>query len=90
MPNIEMYGIREEDLPGVTKQIISAFHGKPWQKDYVLTFVKSAVLDHLAVIQPFIRLVTTPSPHIDEILAELKNLNIDIEVLLLQQFIPKT
>jgi|GEM_PF-3648909 hypothetical protein len=38
MPNIEMYGIREEDLPGVTKQIISAFHGKPWQKDYVLTF----------------------------------------------------
>jgi hypothetical protein len=52
--------------------------------------VKSAVLDHLAVIQPFIRLVTTPSPHIDEILAELKNLNIDIEVLLLQQFIPKT
>ena len=95
MPNIEIhgYGIRGEyayiarDLR--TKIFALLIVEAPHVSDAVVTVFDDWVTDEAEKRQPFLRLVSTPSPHIDEIVELLKTLDIDIEVQELKAFHPK-
>ena len=89
MPNIEMYGFNQEQASGVTAMIMELFKNKPYRDEYVTTAVWSDVLDHRNVSQPYLRLVSTPNDHIEDIVEELLKLKFDVEVLILNRFIPK-
>ncbi|MFA6551241.1 MAG: hypothetical protein WCV41_01785 [Patescibacteria group bacterium] len=89
MPNIEVYGITGERTIDIEKKIHGLFETKPYAADYVITFIASGVVDKDGNNQPFLRLVSTPNAHLDDILLELQKLNMDIEVQMLKQFIPK-
>lgn len=72
------------------KRIFSLFEGKSYWKDMVITIVMDNTQDYREVPQPFLRIVSTPSEHIEEIVEILKRrFNMDIEVLMLAAFHPK-
>jgi len=86
MTNIEVYGITN----GITKKLIQInkiMENTAFEKDYVITFIKSTVTDRDDQPKPFIRVVSTPE-NIDNVVELLKPLNMDIEVLELKEFIP--
>jgi len=89
MPNVEIHGFRLGTGYGLRTQILELFQAKSWNKEYVVTIIPSEVTDCDGTEQPFIRLVNTPSPDNDAIIAELKKLELDIELLELKAFIPK-
>ena len=65
------------------------FSDKPYRSDMVVTIVPDHVSDKNLYRQPFLRVVSTPSDHLKEIVEILKTLNIDIEVQMLSAFFPK-
>lgn len=89
MPNIEIHGLKNETREYVHSKIRSAFAEKPYRDDYVITAYESKVHDWRLNAQPFIRLVTTPSDHTEDIIQELQKLDLDIEVMILDRFIPR-
>jgi hypothetical protein len=89
MPNIVLYGCTEEVANDITLMIQSAFDGKPYEKDYVITVVQSDVRDCNDTPQPFIRLATTDQPHNAEIIQFLRGFHLDLEVLRLEAFFEK-
>ncbi|NQT50305.1 hypothetical protein HQ571_06455 [Candidatus Kuenenbacteria bacterium] len=89
MPNIEMYGFSEEKAAEVANRIQYLFEGKSYTDDYVTTAVWSDVTDHENEAQPFLRLVTTRSMYLFDMIKELRKLGFDIEVMILNRFIPK-
>ncbi|MCK4554070.1 hypothetical protein KAU19_03845 [Candidatus Parcubacteria bacterium] len=89
MPNIEMYGLRHQEARKKENEIDELLRLKPYANDYVVTNISSIVLDKHAQRQPFLRLVSTRNDHIDNILKELQKLDMDIEVMILDKFIPK-
>ncbi len=89
MPNIEMYGFSIDEVKGIDSMIHELLEFTPYRDDYVTTFIESEVIDHYNRKQPFLRLVTTKNDHIDDILEELQKLKFDIEVMMLDRFIPK-
>jgi len=91
MPNIEIHGLFWR---GITKselrnKIWRLFDGKPFQADMVVSEIATDVSDVRGTEQPFLRLVSTLSPHTEEIMAQLETLNMDIEWLELKKFVPK-
>jgi len=94
MPNIEIHGIGirgayVDDGMNLELKIFEIFSGKTYISEMVVTTFDDAVQDAHHLRQPFLRVVSTPSPHLDEIVELLKALNIDIEVLMLSAFYPK-
>lgn len=98
MPNIELHGFtgRAHGLSLATplrrveeveSKIRELFEPKPYKKDYVISRIDSHVVDHDNDPQPFIRLVSTEE-HIDDVVEELKKLGYDIEIMILNTFIP--
>jgi hypothetical protein len=65
------------------------FSNEPYKSDMVITVFPSHVSDERFYRQPFLRIVSTPSPFLNKIIELLKQLNIDIEVLELKAFHPK-
>ena len=90
MPNIMIYGLEEGEAVKTGLKIDELLGGKYYGSEYVVTFVPSQVRDRKGVAQPYLKLVTTPNDHVDDILVELRKVGMDIEVSLLTQFIPKT
>lgn len=99
MPNIQIFGLQSdmEDMFGesrvnkVSNKIRQLFEEKPYRDDYVITNVLSEVnLHREEVCSPFLRICTTNSEgELEDILNTLAVLNMDMEVLILQRFIPK-
>ncbi len=89
MPNIEIYGLRERSGIRVINKIDRLFRGKDYKDEYVITHVPSFVVDRKKTSQPFLRLVTTPSDHVDDIINELMKIGMDLELMLLNRFISK-
>jgi len=96
MPNIEIIGFEPEEAGKLTIQIQRASIGKKYEKEYVITvYPGSYVIDYRGKRQPYIRLVTTPNDHNEEILGILQNITVDmqfvdVEYMLLENFFPKT
>lgn len=90
MPNIELHGFNKKTGETLSLKIHQAFLGKSYQKDYVISIFSTRVVDYEAMLQPFIRLVSTPHDHNKEILTELHKLGVDVEYLELSKFIPKS
>ncbi len=84
-----MYGFQEVQAAGVSAMIAKLFENKSYRDEYVLTVVLSEVTDHRNVHQPYLRLVSTPNDHIEDIIEELRKLKFDVEVMILTKFIPK-
>jgi len=89
MPNIEIYGLKDSDGVKVAEKIDELFREKDYRDEYVLTYIQSYVCDRKGIVQPYLRLVTTPSDHMEDIIGELRKIGMDIEVSLLERFIPK-
>jgi len=99
MPNIEIHGLQfnPEDLfaEDRVEQLIDTIHqlfdGKPFQRDYVITNVLSDVSAHDGNPSPFLRICTTNAQgELEDILNTLVVLKMDMEVLILQRFIPRS
>ena len=102
MPNIEIHGLglptafldlevfeSQEVDPGETEEaIFKIFADKPYRSEMVVSIIPSSVSDG-KTSQPFLRVVSTPSPYLDEIVELLKTLDMDIEVQELKAFHPK-
>lgn len=89
MPNIEIYGLTDEEALSMEEKIKELFNGKPWEDEYVITTISSKVQDKKGQNMPFLRLCSTASTHTMEIFHALEKLNIDIELLNLGYFFPK-
>jgi len=91
MPNIEIHGqFGNPNIPTVLeRRIFNLFSDRPYVDEMVVTFCNDHVHDANGNDQPFIRLANSCQEHTEEILERLKTLNIDIEHLRLEKFIPK-
>ena len=83
MFNIEMYGFSDRTALIHRKTIKKFFEGKSYQNDYVVTVIPVSVFDHHDTSRPFIRLAITPSDELEDIISELKKLEVDIQILFL-------
>ncbi|MBU0597177.1 hypothetical protein KJ641_00760 [Patescibacteria group bacterium] len=90
MPNIEVHGLWGKNAVEVVNKIRKAMEGSPEESEYVTDVVGSTVLDHLSRSQPFLRLLSSEEDSVQAILERLEPLGMDIEVLLLFQFVPKS
>ena len=72
----------------LAKKIFDIFSGREYASDLVITVCTDRTNGRNS-LQPFLRVVSTPSPHIDEIVELLKILDIDIEAQMLAAFHPK-
>ena len=92
MPNIEIhgYGFEENAADKMRTAVVKLFRKKDYIDEMVFTVCHhDKCFDKRGANQPFLRVVSTPSSHLDEIVGLLKTLNIDIEVLELKAFHPK-
>ena len=85
MPNIEIYGLTEQEARKVENQINALLQKKPYASEYVITSVWSVVRDRLGKSQPFLRIRSTNKGIddiviLDDIINTLKSLHIDIEI----------
>jgi len=91
MPNIEIHGqFRNLNTPAVLERnIFNLFSDRPYAKEMVVTFCNDHVHDMHGNEQPFLRLANSCQEHTEEILERLETLDIDIEHLRLEKFIPR-
>jgi len=95
MLNIEIHGFGVCQTyfwpPGAVElegRIVQLMAAKPYAKDVVVTIFPSLTEDTHAEIRPFLRIVTTPEPYLDDTVAALQRLGVYIEVSLLEKFFP--
>ena len=95
MPNIEIHGLPKQEAEDLREKIFGLLQGTPYVNEMVVTIYQTVVKDKNGDDQPFIRLVNSPL-HLTqgekmerEILERLETLDIDIEHLKLEKFIPK-
>jgi len=86
MPNVELFGLSHPFDKEVKKRVAEALKGVVPEEDVVITEHKADVIDLKGKPAPFIRLTTTPIPKLNEVVEALKDIPIDLEVMLLQQF----
>ena len=89
MPNVEIHGMFLQEAVRLEKKIFKLFGDKPYIKEMVVTIYQTIVRDFKGNSQPFIRLVNSCQEHSEEIVEKLKTLEIDVEHLKLESFIPK-
>jgi len=99
MPNIEIHGFGYQSLVYGThvtsgakdlgNKALRLLSEKSYLPEVVITICADEVFDVIGKPQPFLRVVSTPTPHLDEIVELLKTLNVDIEVQMLSAFYPK-
>ena len=91
MPNIEIHGFGNSPaaLNLTKKSIRRLMRGSKEQGDYVITPCNDTAEDHDGDSQPYIRLVSSEPDTIDNLLERLTPLEMDIEVLVINRFIPK-
>jgi len=104
MPNIEIHGLFfREEAQKLLEQIFNLFRvpnpvGKASlvikdhdiTSDLVVTISEDDCEDAAAIPQPFLRVLSTPQPYLDELLRVLnRHLRINIEFVQLKMFLPK-
>jgi len=93
MPNIELHGFGDKNSNNVIEmrgKVFGLFLGKEEiLKEMVVTTYSDEVRDHVGHDQPFIRLVTTIREDLTWIVAQLRSLCADVEVMFLNNFYPK-
>ncbi len=87
MPNIEIHGVLDPDR--MEDSIFKLFEDEKYADDMVVSIHDTKVVDRHGNGQPYLRLVNSCQDHTPAIIEKLKTLNIDIEFLPLQGFIPK-
>ena len=94
MPNIELHGFGSKNSVEVIEmraKVFGLFFSKEEiLKEMVVTTYSDEVRDCVGRDQPFIRLVTTIRKDLTWIVAQLRSLYIDVEVMLLNDFFPKS
>ena len=89
MPNIELHGFNV-NTKEMEDKIFGLFLGKEEiLKEIVVTTYPDRVEDYNGEEHPFIRLVTTIHKDLTWIVAQLKSLYVDVEVMFLNDFYPK-
>ncbi len=92
MPNIELYGLPSGQAAMRAEQILCALRSTGMNlDDVVVTNISSGVIDTEGRARPFLRIVApkdTPLSEWGKIKSALAGLRLDIEVLLLDTFIP--
>ena len=89
MPNVEFFGLKKELAYAKICRIVRQLKRHPALTDMVFTVHKEVdVVDKDLKPQPFIRLTSTPREDLTDIKKTLGILELDIEVMLLDEFIP--
>jgi hypothetical protein len=86
MPNIELFGFSDPFDREIRKRVVKALKGVVPEKDVVITEHNVKVTNTKGRLAPFIRLTTTPIPELNQVVEALRDIPIDLEVMLLQQF----
>lgn len=93
MPNIEIHGQSKAEAILTRLSIRIALASASYADKVVTTVIESSVKDLSDKKQPFLRIALTPDAmgHLDHIveLLRLNKVDLDIEVLKLEKFIPK-
>ena len=90
MPNIELYGYQDLDgTPTIQSRIKEALRTSPHFSEIAITTILSDVWDLTGKDIPFLRIIATRD-ELPDIKRRLAPLNQDIEVILLDEWIPKT
>ena len=89
MPNVEIHGMFWQEAVRLEKKIFKLFGDKLYIEEMVVTIYRTIVRDFKGNSRPFIRLVNSCQEHSEEIVEKLKTLEIDVEHLKLESFIPK-
>jgi hypothetical protein len=89
MPNIELHGYSKKYIATVLNRIRMALGDMPDAKEIVTTTYPDSVAALDGTSSPYLRVVSTPDG-LGDLLKRLEPLREDIEVLLLQSWIPKT
>ncbi len=92
MPNIEFHGFPEaSDCSAVYLATKRLLKGASYEKDVVLTLYDDTVVDTDGGGQPFLRVIGSKASadELEKIVERLSPLNIDIEVMLIEKFVPR-
>lgn len=92
MPNIEFHGFPiASDCSGVYLAAKKLLEGASYEKDIVLTLLSDTVVDTRGRGQPFLRVIASKASadELDKIIERLAPLGIDIEALLIENFVPR-
>ena len=90
MPNIEVHGFQRDEANVLRDRIFDTFKAESFVEEVVVTIYSTLVTDVKNCSQPFLRVVSTPCPHVEMIIEKLKTWSIDVEVMKLESFIPKS
>lgn len=89
MPNVEFFGLKGNLAYAKMHRLINLIGANPVLKDMVFTIHKETdVVDRNSEPRPFIRLTSTPREDLADIKKALETLELDVEVMLLNEFIP--
>lgn len=92
MPNIEIHGVQDPRTGLDNKlymQIADLVDGAEYEDDLVITIVNDEVLATDSLPRPFLRIVSTPGEHLDDVTNRLRSLQMDMEILELKRFIQR-
>ena len=92
MPNFELFGYGKNR----TEYLIENIKAEIAKSDTVSSILDSIIFTiHMTVVKdakgiyaPFIRLASTPKDELVELIKILQKLNVDVEVMILDEFIP--
>lgn len=90
MPNIEIHGVKKDDTKHfrLTEKIFKRVEGLVFAGELVLTKVMDDCRDRNNKSQPFLRIIISEKSKIEPLVQQLKPLGIDMEILIIDGFIP--
>lgn len=89
MLNIEIHGMDMDEARKMQDAIFILFIKKPYLSNMVATIFNSSVMDYVGRHQPFLRVSSPLSEHLDEVMEALKTFKMNMEVNILTAFYPK-
>ncbi len=94
MPNIQIHGVSKRQIPDLKAVLKSTLRGASYAKDIVVTSANDEVEDLDGNPRPYLLIEITRDEqgvlgNIKRRLADILSLNMDIEVAMLTEFIPK-
>jgi len=90
MPNIEIHGLNEDDSAKMAEKIFYLIRSSDPElaEQAVVTLSRDICIDQRCRRQPYLRICSSKQEHLDVLKGLLGQLIIDIETLVLQEFIP--
>jgi hypothetical protein len=90
MPNIEIHGLSELNSGRMAREVAKCLLGASFADEAVITSCNDAVMNLRGEEQPYLRICCSIDTGAEQVIKLLKPLNIDVEVLRLDQFVPKS